>query len=201
MNSVPPFTVSLYLRDCSPKGRWRRSTMSSAYRRNVFPAKGHWAGQAACAVLALLLAACGGAGGTGSSSASGAPASPSGSATPTSDFSLVSAPIARLILGADGLPDPVTPLVNPASVVSFHPQSGAMLPGFPAPFGQGHDLHELAPIDFAQLNDPLTPSIPLVPATAPSCSLLAGPSQHRPSKKPVPSRSSTPSQSPKTLSH
>lgn len=131
--------------------------------RRVVSSQG--AGRAGTALLAMLLMACGG--GTSGSSASTAGQSQQPAALDEAvDFFLTEAHVARLIVGADGLPDPAAPLVNPASVVSRDPLSGRLLPGFPAPLNADDDLGQLPAIDFARLRDPLTPQVTLVPRNA-----------------------------------
>ncbi|MCB9897241.1 MAG: hypothetical protein H6825_04475 [Planctomycetes bacterium] len=111
----------------------------------------------ALALLLLVLTyGCGGGGGGGGSSDG---TSSSGSGT-QSDFYMKSASVARAILGIDGQLDQV---VNPASLYEVDPLTGVPLAGFPKPLNPGGSLTNLSTINLGQVQDPLTPQIPLVP--------------------------------------
>ncbi|HZM01069.1 MAG TPA: hypothetical protein VFD43_12545, partial [Planctomycetota bacterium] len=121
-----------------------------------------------CALLVLALAAgCGGGGGgSGGGTIAGSSGGPPGGTTTINspqDFVLQSAYMARPILDLDG---ELQALLNPASLYEVDPVTGVPLPGFPAPLTPGTDLGTLAPINFAQILDPLTPQVPLVPRNA-----------------------------------
>ncbi|MFT7462462.1 MAG: hypothetical protein ACI9EF_000802 [Pseudohongiellaceae bacterium] len=123
-------------------------------------------------VLLLGTAGCGGGGGGGGGSGSSGEATPGDGPflvkelNPSVDFFLASAHFARLITDLDGVPDSVTPLINPASLVEVDLDTGLLLPGFPAPLHEDGDLSTLVPIQFDKLTDPFTPYVALVPRNA-----------------------------------
>ncbi len=118
-------------------------------------------GRAIVAGLVLLTAACGGGGGGGGGGAINA--DDDVTLDPTVDFFLTGASFARPILGFDG---ELTQLVNPASLYEVDPLTGIALPGFPKVLNQGASLASLATLNLAQILDPLTPQVPLVPRNA-----------------------------------
>ncbi|MFT7465158.1 MAG: hypothetical protein ACI9EF_003522, partial [Pseudohongiellaceae bacterium] len=114
--------------------------------------------------LSLLVVACGGGGGGGGGgAAAGGGDAPGAALDPDVDFFLVEAAFARAIFGIDGELDAVQPVVNPASLFEVDPLTNVALAGFPKVLSPGSDLALLVDIDFGQLQDPLTPQIPLVP--------------------------------------
>jgi hypothetical protein len=125
------------------------------------------------AILALLLPACGGGGGGGGSSSSAGASGVGGgggggvtSLDPKKHFFLTEAAFARPVFTVDGSLDPVTPVVNPASLFETDPLTGVPLPGFPKVLVPGTPLGALATLSFDQILDPLTPQMPLIQRNA-----------------------------------
>lgn len=120
-------------------------------------------------VLALALAAgCGGGGGGGGGGSVGGGTSGGGGtgsqpSNGPNDFVLQSAYIARPILDEHGV---LQQLVNASSLYELDPLTGLPLPGYPKPLTSGIDLGTLTAINFAQILDPVTPQVPLVPRNA-----------------------------------
>jgi len=114
--------------------------------------------------ICFLAVACGGGGGGGG----GGTVDDTNNVVldPDVDFFLVDAAFGRAIFGIDGGLDSTQPLVNPASLYEVDPLTSVALPGFPQVLNAGGDLTQLVDVDFAQLQDPLTPQIPLVPRNA-----------------------------------
>ena len=117
-----------------------------------------------------LLAACGGGGGGGGGGSlpgtSGGDGGDGGTLPTTNgsqDFILQSAYLARPIFDHNGV---LQALINPSSLWEVDPLTGLPLPGFPKPLTPGIDLGTLTPINFAQILDPVTPQVPLVPRNA-----------------------------------
>lgn len=112
--------------------------------------------------VAILAFGCGGGGGGGGVdfTSGGSGSQPANGAN---DFVLQTAFIARPIIDSNGV---LTDLVNPASLYEVDPVTGLAAPGFPQPLVPGTDLNTLAPINFAQVLDPITPQVPLVARNA-----------------------------------
>lgn len=121
-----------------------------------------------CLALSFAaLVACGGGGGGGSSGGGGGGGDGSPlELDPDKDFFLVGASFARPIFDVGGGLDQAQPLVNPASLHEVDPLTGAALAGFPKVLNDGAVLPELSPLSFEQIQDPLTPQVPLVPRNA-----------------------------------
>lgn len=113
----------------------------------------------------LSTLACGGGGGGGSSSGGDGPDT-GGGLNPAVDFFVSGAAIARPLFGPDGNLLASQPLVNPASLAEVDPNTGVLLAGFPKVLNPGTSLADLATVNLAQLTDPITPQIPLVPRNA-----------------------------------
>jgi hypothetical protein len=121
-------------------------------------------------VALALLAACGGGGGGGGGGSlpgtSGGDGGDGGTLPTTNgsqDFILQSAYLARPLFDHNGV---LQALINPSSLWELDPLTGLPLPGFPKPLTPGIDLGTLTPINFAQILDPVTPQVPLVPRNA-----------------------------------
>jgi hypothetical protein len=118
--------------------------------------------RALAAVCLGLLVACGGGGG-GSSSGIGTTSGGGGGSTPLDpavDFFLTGAAFARPLLDLNA---ELAAVVNPASLYETDPLTGIALPGFPKVLNEGTSLSSLATLNLAQILDPLTPQVPLVP--------------------------------------
>ncbi len=116
--------------------------------------------RACLAGFLALLVACGGGGGGGSKD--GTPVD-STALDPAVDFFLTGASFGRPILDLSGS---LTDLVNPASLFEIDPLTGIGLPGFPKVLNAGTSLTSLASLNLAQILDPLTPQVPLIPRNA-----------------------------------
>ena len=108
-------------------------------------------------LLSLLLAvgllpACGGGPGGGD------PGGTSGGA-----FVLSNAYFARPIFDVNGK---LAKIVNPASLFEVDAITGVPLQGFPKPLTPGQSLNNLVSFNFEQIQDPLTPQVPLIPRNA-----------------------------------
>lgn len=126
-----------------------------------------WIRTALGCLLILLVASCGGGGG-GAPGDEAAPVGGGGGPTkplnPKKDFFLSAGYYARPIL--DPTSAELIQVVNPASLYETDPITGVPLPGFPKPLIPGSSLNTLTSLNFAQILDPLTPQIPLVPRNA-----------------------------------
>jgi hypothetical protein len=110
----------------------------------------------------VLAAGCGGGGGGGGDGGGGG--TPGDTFDPDKDFYLSKAFIARPVF--DSSTGDLEALVNPASLYEVDPITGVTLPGYPKPLVAGTSLETLVSFNFAQILDPLTPQIPLVPRNA-----------------------------------
>ncbi len=112
--------------------------------------------------VVMLAAGCGGGGGGGGGGGPGG--TPGDTFDPDKDFYLSKAFIARPVF--DSSTGDLDALVNPASLYEVDPITGVTLPGYPKPLVEGTSLETLVSFNFAQILDPLTPQIPLVPRNA-----------------------------------
>ncbi|MGQ0553713.1 MAG: hypothetical protein ACT4PU_10895 [Planctomycetota bacterium] len=121
----------------------------------------------ACLLACFGVAGCGGGGGggggDGTDGTAGGSGSQQGAANDPNTFFLKSVFMARPIFD---LNSEVVDLVNPASLHEVDSITGVATPGFPKVLTPGSSLTSLAAVDLAQLIDPLTPQIPLVPRNA-----------------------------------
>jgi len=113
----------------------------------------------ATVVLLTTLAACGGGGGGGGGGAAAGDAGAGAGPDPNEDFFMTSAASARPLFDVEG---ELVDVVNPASLNETDPLSGVPLPGFPKPLQDGVTLSQLASWNFDQIDDPITPQLPVV---------------------------------------
>ncbi len=101
-------------------------------------------------IVVGLLPACGGGPVGGGSGNTGA-------------FVLSNAFFARPIFDVNGQ---LADIVNPASLFEVDALTGVPLDGFPKPLSPGQPLTSLVSFNFEQVQDPLTPQVPLIPRNA-----------------------------------
>jgi len=110
----------------------------------------------------LLIAACGGGGGGGGGD--GGAAGAAGALGPgDTSFVLESIASARPLFDVD---EAFAGVVSPASLLERDPLTGAILEGYPKPLQEDVTLSVLATWNLAQLDDPITPQIPVVARNA-----------------------------------
>ncbi len=110
------------------------------------------------ALVAVAVSGC-----TGGSGGPGGGGSPGDVFDPLTDFYLTGGYFARPIFDLTG---GLVDVVNPASLQETDPVTGIVLPGFPKVLVPGTSLASLVSLNFEQIQDPLTPQVPLVPRNA-----------------------------------